>query len=319
VRWCPWPLSPQVIAPCSTGYELLQLPKQRRSFGAPGLLSRLAALPGERQAAARRAGHRSPAQFLIHHTASLTISGVRSKLVRPGANACTPRAAAPGAITTTPASSPPPVAAGPAAILTGRYSCVHLDAGCRVPSGRPGDPPTVRICLITRCWRRLINDYLGYLADRGYSPQTVRAYAFDLLAFARWLAAERLALGEVSADVVLRYLAYCRRALLPGRAGGNVYSIRDGATSAMRLRRSTAGWPLCQACSATRRCRTRLRPAPSRVAPRHAGRRWGAQRAAGPPGPAETALWPAGRRAAAVAPRPGPREPAALLASFRTD
>jgi hypothetical protein len=89
VRWCPWPLSPQVIAHCSTGYELLQLPKQRRSFGAPGLISRLAALPGERQAAARRAGHRSPAQFLIHHTASLTISGVRSKLVRPGANACT--------------------------------------------------------------------------------------------------------------------------------------------------------------------------------------------------------------------------------------
>ena len=28
--------------------------------------------------------------------------------------------------------------------------------------------------------------------------------------------------------MVLRYLAYCRRALLPGRAGGNVYSIRDG-------------------------------------------------------------------------------------------
>jgi hypothetical protein len=58
------------------------------------------------------------------------------------------------------------------------------------------------------------------LADRGYSPQTVRAYAFDLLAFARWLAAERLALGEASADVVLRYLAYCRRALLPGSAAG---------------------------------------------------------------------------------------------------
>ena len=35
----------------------------------------------------------------------------------------------------------------------------------------------------------LINDYLGYVADRGYSPRTVRAYAFDLLHFARWLAA----------------------------------------------------------------------------------------------------------------------------------
>jgi hypothetical protein len=63
----------------------------------------------------------------------------------------------------------------------------------------------------------LINDYPGCLAGRGYSPQPVRAYAFGLLAFARWLAAGRLALGEVSADVVLRYLAYCRRALLPGR------------------------------------------------------------------------------------------------------
>src|ERR1700730_12174662 len=63
----------------------------------------------------------------------------------------------------------------------------------------------------------LVNDYLGYLADRGYSPQTVRAYAFDLLAFVRWLAGERLALAEVSTDVVLRYLAYCRRAPLPGR------------------------------------------------------------------------------------------------------
>src|SRR6266581_7208004 len=74
----------------------------------------------------------------------------------------------------------------------------------------------------------LINDYLGYLADRGFSAQTVRAYAFDLLAFARWLAAEEIALGEVTTDVMLRFLAYCRAAQLPGRPGGNVYSIRDG-------------------------------------------------------------------------------------------
>src|SRR6266496_4252265 len=74
----------------------------------------------------------------------------------------------------------------------------------------------------------LINGYLSSLADRGFSAQTVRAYAFDLLAFSRWLAAEEIALGEVTTDAMLRFLAYCRRAPLPGRPGGNVYSIRDG-------------------------------------------------------------------------------------------
>jgi hypothetical protein len=53
----------------------------------PGLLYRLATVPGERQAAARRAGHHSPAQFLIYHTASLTTSSVRSKLARHAAAA----------------------------------------------------------------------------------------------------------------------------------------------------------------------------------------------------------------------------------------
>lgn len=77
----------------------------------------------------------------------------------------------------------------------------------------------------------LINDYLGYLADRAYSPRTVRAYAFDLLAFARWLVAERLALDEVTTEVLLRFLAFCRSASTPGRPGGNVYSIRDGRNS----------------------------------------------------------------------------------------
>jgi hypothetical protein len=79
------------------------------------------------------------------------------------------------------------------------------------------------------------------------------------------------------------------------------------ATSATRLRRSAGGWPRCRACSATGRCGTRLRPAhpASRRGTPGSGR--GARRAAGPPGRAEAALWPAGPRAAAVAPRPGPR------------
>jgi hypothetical protein len=62
----------------------------------------------------------------------------------------------------------------------------------------------------------LINEFLGYLADRAYSPQTVRAYAFDLLAFARWLLEERIALEEITTDVLLRFLAACRTALAAG-------------------------------------------------------------------------------------------------------
>jgi len=68
----------------------------------------------------------------------------------------------------------------------------------------------------------LINDYLGYLVDRGYSPRTVRAYAFDLLAFARWLVGEVLAIDAVTTDVLLRFLAFCRSAPTAVRPGGNV-------------------------------------------------------------------------------------------------
>jgi site-specific recombinase XerD len=75
---------------------------------------------------------------------------------------------------------------------------------------------------------RLVEDYLGYLVDRAYSPATVRSYAFDLLHFARWLAAEGVAIEDVSTDTLLRYLTACRTAAVPGRPGGNVYSISDG-------------------------------------------------------------------------------------------
>lgn len=74
----------------------------------------------------------------------------------------------------------------------------------------------------------LIDDYLAYLVDRNYSPRTVRAYAFDLLHVCRWLLEEDLTLEEVTTDTLLRYMAACRTATLPGRPGGNVYSIRDG-------------------------------------------------------------------------------------------
>src|ERR1700740_3120800 len=73
----------------------------------------------------------------------------------------------------------------------------------------------------------LVNEFLGYLADRHFSPRTCRAYAYDLLAFTRWLVDEDLVLDDVNVDVLLRFLTACREAKLPGRLGGNVYSIRD--------------------------------------------------------------------------------------------
>jgi len=71
----------------------------------------------------------------------------------------------------------------------------------------------------------LVNEYLAYLTDRNYSPKTVRAYGFDLLAFCRWLEGEDTVLGEVSADTLLRFLAACRAARLPGRPGPNVVTM----------------------------------------------------------------------------------------------
>src|SRR6476469_8141204 len=74
----------------------------------------------------------------------------------------------------------------------------------------------------------LVNEFLGYLADRNFSPRTCRAYAYDLLAFARWLTAEQLVLAAVDVDVLLRFLTAWRGATVPGRPGSRVYSCRDG-------------------------------------------------------------------------------------------
>lgn len=71
----------------------------------------------------------------------------------------------------------------------------------------------------------LINDYLGYLADRNFSPQTVRAYGYGLLAFARWLDGEGIGVSAVTTDTLLGFLRACREASVPGRPAGNVVSL----------------------------------------------------------------------------------------------
>ncbi len=73
----------------------------------------------------------------------------------------------------------------------------------------------------------VVNDYLGYLADRNYSPATVRTYGYGLLRFCRWLLAEGIALDQVSTDVLLRFLSACRQERIAGRPGPNVMLL-DG-------------------------------------------------------------------------------------------
>ncbi|MGH3487538.1 MAG: tyrosine-type recombinase/integrase [Actinopolymorphaceae bacterium] len=71
----------------------------------------------------------------------------------------------------------------------------------------------------------LVNEYLAHLLDRNYSPKSVRAYGYDLLAFCRWLVAEERPLPQVTTDVLLRFLRACRDAKVPGRPGPNVVRL----------------------------------------------------------------------------------------------
>lgn len=73
----------------------------------------------------------------------------------------------------------------------------------------------------------LVNEYLSYLADRNYSPQTIRSYGYGLLAFCRWLVTAGLEWSEVTTDALLRFLAACRQERVAGRPGPNVIRM-DG-------------------------------------------------------------------------------------------
>jgi site-specific recombinase XerD len=70
----------------------------------------------------------------------------------------------------------------------------------------------------------LVNQYLGYLADRNYSPRTLRAYGYDLLAFCRWLDSVNIDLGSVTTETVLDFMRYCRQTPIAGRPA-NVLSM----------------------------------------------------------------------------------------------
>ena len=86
---------------------------------------------------------------------------------------------------------------------------------------------------------RLVNDYLGYLGDRRYAQGTRRGYAFDLLAFLRWLAGRERRLEQVDTPLLLEFLASCRAGSFPAPAAGGE-SGRGGLAAATVNRRLAA-------------------------------------------------------------------------------
>ena len=90
------------------------------------------------------------------------------------------------------------------------------------------DPSDARRWLLTGPDPALVsamNAYLGYLADRNYSPRTVRTYGYGLLAFARWLRTAGLSVDEVRTSDVLDFLSACRQETIKGRPGPNVLDL----------------------------------------------------------------------------------------------
>jgi site-specific recombinase XerD len=54
------------------------------------------------------------------------------------------------------------------------------------------------------------NEYLDMLAIRGLSLRTIRAYAYDLLNFFRWLVYENIHLSDITKSLLLKYIRYQR-------------------------------------------------------------------------------------------------------------
>ena len=73
----------------------------------------------------------------------------------------------------------------------------------------------------------LVNGFLSHLVARAFSPATVRAYAYDLLNFLRFLAERRRRLRDVVATDLFDYLDWQQRAA--AGAGKVVRLPSDGA------------------------------------------------------------------------------------------
>lgn len=87
----------------------------------------------------------------------------------------------------------------------------------------------------------LVNEFLLHLGSRAFSPATVRAYAFDLLNFLRFLAGRRAGLLDVVATDLFDYLAWQQRpATTTGRTVVRLSERRGAAASTMNRRIAAA-------------------------------------------------------------------------------
>jgi len=84
------------------------------------------------------------------------------------------------------------------------------------------------------------NRYLAHLDARGYSPGTVRAYAFDLLNFSRFLVERGAEVGDVVAMDLFDYLDWQARPVAPSSARVVRLASRRGSAPATVNRRVAA-------------------------------------------------------------------------------
>ncbi|MCT2062944.1 site-specific integrase [Dietzia cinnamea] len=126
---------------------------------------------------------------------------------------------------------------------------------------------------------QLVNEYLLYLLDRNYSPATVRAYGYDLLAFCRWLLDQDLDLASVITNDLLDYLRVCREATVPGRVGPNVVTMTGERVDRYAATTINGAWRRSRACTPSLGSGIRTPSIPSREVARHGG--WSLERGLG--------------------------------------
>src|SRR5258707_4570484 len=87
--------------------------------------------------------------------------------------------------------------------------------------------------------RDAANAFVAHLAGRGFSPATVRAYAFDVLNLARFLGERNLALAVVDAPLVFDWIDWQG----VRRVGCAVTAERSRAAAASTVNRPVAAVP----------------------------------------------------------------------------